>query len=148
MLKTGLMTTALAVGTLVGAAAAGVGVVNVEQAVQAHPGTAAMVRQLQSVDKKYEAQLNAMQADLQTKKTEQEVRDALNGKYAPLLKNYNSERAQAMAKVEKDFAAAVAKVRADRKLDAVLQAPVHVLDKDKSEQFVDVTADVQKVLKK
>ncbi len=147
MWKTGIMTAVLAAGTTIGALAAGIGVVNVDQAAAAHPQIKAMERQLQQIETKYEPQLQAMVADLQTKKTEAEVQAAVNGKYDPLLKEYFGAREQAQAKIISDLEKAIEKVRKDKKLDAVLVAPVQVASKDPKEQIIDITEDVQRALR-
>lgn len=146
MLKTAVLTTVLAVGAMIGAAAAGIGVVNVDQAAASHPKYQKMVQELQNIDKKYEAQTKAMFADLE-KMPEAQQQTAIQGKYAPLISEILGAKAKAQEPIIKALEKAVEKVRLEKKLDAILVAPVQVATKAPEEQVIDVTADVQKALR-
>lgn len=148
MVKTAMMTAALAVGTLVGAAAADIGVVDFDLAAQSHPQYAAMQRQAQKVEQEYAPRLEAMQTDLGGMKTDADRQAAVQDKYQALIESFLKARNQVMAPVMGDVEKAVEAVRAEKKLVAVMDVPVSIVVKDAKTEIVDVTPLVQQKLKK
>ncbi|MCI5837185.1 MAG: OmpH family outer membrane protein [Veillonellaceae bacterium] len=148
MVKTAMMTAALAVGTLVGAAAADIGVVDFDLAAQSHPQYAAMRQQAQKVEREYAPRLEAMQTDLGGMKTDADREAAVQDKYQALIESFLKARNQVMAPVMGDVEKAVEAVRAEKKLVAVMDVPVSIVVKDAKTEVVDVTPLVQQKLKK
>lgn len=148
MFKTSMMTAVLAAGTVLSACAAGTGVLNVDMALQASPKYQPMVQQMQKVEQQYAPQLNAMEADLNQMKTQQEQQQAMQGKYKALIQSYMQDREKATEALQKDLNKATQEVLRDQKLDIILAQPVQIAAKAKDEKIVDVTPEVAAKLQK
>lgn len=140
---------AVAVSSVAGAA--GIGLVNMAQAIHNYPGYGALELKMKQVDAQYqpqyEKQMEAVQklADAGDKTA---AKSAYDSKVAPIMKKYENEITTLQTPMMKDIFDRVEAVRQAKGLDIVLSSPQAILAAPTGTQIENVTNDVINGFKK
>lgn len=129
------------------ASAATIGVVNMNQVMQAYPGYGALQMQAQKVDAEYGPKLQKTATEINALKDDAAKQDAYTKKYEPVLKKYNEEMNKIFAPVEKVVQENLEAVRSQRNVQIIVADPRVVVAAEPNTTIEDITPDLVNAVK-
>ena len=134
---------AMAVSSVAGAA--GIGLVNMAQAIHNYPGYGALELKMKQVDAKYQPQYEKQMAAVQKLADAGDKTGAkaqYDSKVAPIMKQYEGEITTLQTPMMKDIFDRVEAIRVQKGLDVVLSSPQAILAAPQGTKIENVTKDL------